>query len=322
MFLLSALLFPALALAESPDTSPVLDHIHKTFNTPASYRMSITDLKPSPLPGLLSGTFEVSDGQQSQIQPIHISTDGRRYILSDVYPLVLDETSGLLTSAPKPGQPTPPTVQVSTGGAYVLFGPFEDASVDPDKLALSKIDLSKSVIWGKADAPLTLIEFSEIQCPFCSRAQDIIHEELLGAYKGKLRVVFKHYPLRNIHPWAYDAAIAIACVGKIKPAAHQGVIEGFFKEVRSITPQNLREKALGFAKAGGVDVKRFQECFDKKGSKDLVDADMKEGDAVGVNATPTLFVNGRRVRNYQPEELRRLFDELLPQKSKPSPKPQ
>jgi protein-disulfide isomerase len=316
------LLLPALVLAESPDTSQVLEHIHKTFNTPAFYRMRITDLKPSPLPGLLSGAFEVSDGTQSQVQPIHISTDGRRYILSDVYPLAADEASGLLTSAPKPGQPAPPVVQVSKDGAYVLFGPFEDASVDPDKLALSKIDLSKSVSWGPAAAPLTLVEYSEMQCPFCSRAYEIIHQELTTSYKGKLRVVFKHYPLRSMHPWAYDAAIAAACVGKLKPAAHQEFIGSLFKEQKSITPQNLREKAVEFADAGGVDAKRFQACLDKKESQDIVEADIKEGDSLGVAATPTLFVNGRRVRNYQPEELRRLFDELLAQKSKLSPKSQ
>ena len=77
MFLLPALLFSTLALAESPDTARVLDHIHKTFNTPAFYRMRITDLKPSPLSGLLSGVFEVSDGTQTQAQPIHHRPRGR-----------------------------------------------------------------------------------------------------------------------------------------------------------------------------------------------------------------------------------------------------
>jgi protein-disulfide isomerase len=114
-----------------------------------------------------------------------------------------------------------------------------------------------------------------------------------------------------IHPWAYDAAVAAACVGRLKPASYMRFVTEMFHGQKDVTPQNVREKVLKTAKDVGVEEARFAPCYDKKETKPLVDAEIKEADSLGVTATPTLFVNGRRLRSYQPAEVRRIIDEKL-----------
>lgn len=200
---------------------------------------------------------------------------------------------------------------LAADGRYVLFGKALDASIDPEKDALSKMDLKNVLATGPADAPVVVVEYSDLQCSACKRLQAVLDGELLPAYKGKVRWVFKHYPLRGMHPWAYDAAIAVACAGTIKPQGYREMVSAFFGEQKAITTKNIRQKSLGFARRAGINAARFEKCFDGKEAKSIVDADIREGDRLGVSSTPTIYINGRRVRSHHPHELRRVIDEML-----------
>jgi len=298
--------------AEKVDLQKLYDHIHKTYSTPSSAKLLISGLKPSPIKGMLSGTFELGEGEQRQVMPILVSMDGRSYILSDVFETTQSSVPALrIPISVGKDQPAAPPILVSDDGRYVVYGPAQDASVDPEREALSKMNLKDTPSSGPADAPVLLVEYSDLECPFCEKAHSLVSGDVMPAYGKKVRWVFKHYPLRNIHPWAYDAAIAAACAGRIKPEAYMGFIAAMFRQANSISPQNLREKALGVAKESGVDGTRFAACFDKKESQSLVDAEIREADSLGVTGTPTFFVNGRRLRSYQPAEVRRIIDEKL-----------
>lgn len=313
IILFASILFFARPASSEPamvNLQKIYDHIHKTYSTPATAKLKITDLKQSPVKGLLTGSFELSEGEQKQKMPIQISADGRYYVLSEAFRTVQSSIPVLRAAAGDGEQPAPP-VLVSEDGRYVFMGPIQDASIDPEKEVLSKMNLQGAPAAGPADAPIVLVEYSDLECPFCEKAHAVLSTEVLPSYEGKVRWVFKNYPLTSIHPWAYDAAIAAACVGMAQPSAYMKFITSMFREQKNISPQNLREKALTVAKESGVDAARWTACYDKKESKPRVEADIREADRLGVTGTPTLFVNGRRLRSYQAPEVRRIIDEKL-----------
>lgn len=298
------------------DQTRILDHIHKSFNTPTSYKMRIKDLKPSEVPGMLSGTLEIQAGKRTQNQPLQVTRDGRYYIISPTYKLGPGVLPGTRKPLARPGKPPPPPIHVTPDGRHMLMGEAQDASIDPEKDVLSKIDLKGAPSKGPAKAPILLVEYSELQCPHCARAHKVIEGLIEKDYKGKVRWVFKHYPLENIHPWARDASIAALCAHKLKPRAHFDMAAAFYKAQRSITAKNVKEKGLEFAKKAGLDEGRFRDCLDKEGSKDILKAHIEEADRLGVQGTPALYVNGRQLRDYREHELRRIFDEMLERKKK------
>jgi len=138
---------------------------------------------------------------------------------------------------------------------------------------------------GPEDAPVTMIEFSDLQCPFCARHYLTNHEPLLGKYQGKVRFVYKHFPLTSIHPLAMDAAIASQCAHRSgKFWEYQDLI---FRNQQILSQENLIEwgKKLGLGEA-------FQKCFREKATRAEVEQDLKDGMSAGVRGTPTFYING------------------------------
>ncbi|TPW20900.1 MAG: DSBA oxidoreductase [Elusimicrobia bacterium] len=291
--------------AASIDKAKLADHIHKAYSTPAEMKLTVGDLGPSPVPGWLSGTLEVAGGPQKQGQPLLVSEDGRWYLLGAVVELKPSVVPGLL-GVPE-GQGLPP-IQIMPGGKHAVVAVPKDLGADPDTDALSKLKLKDSVFSGPADAALTLVEFSDLQCPHCKRSQTILDEELPKS-GFKVKRVFKHYPL-DIHPWAMPAAIAATCVDKLKPAVSAKYRDRFFDAQETITLETVRAKAFDFAKADAVDVAALKKCMDSPEGKAAVEATRAEGDALGVAGTPSIFINGRRVRGYGWPEVKSVLDEL------------
>lgn len=298
----------AAALADAAvDKAKLAEHIHKAYSTPAELKLSVGDFVPSAVPGWLSGTLEVAGGPQKQSQPILLSEDGRWYLLGALVELKPSHVPGL-TAVPE-GQGLPP-LHILPGGKHAVMAVPKDISEDPDAAVLAKLKLKDAVFTGPADAPLTLVEFSDLQCPHCKRSQDILDSELPKAGL-KVKRVFKHYPL-DTHPWALPAALASVCVDRLKPAASAKYRDRFFDAQETITLESVRAKAFDFAKADGVPADAFKKCLDAPETKAAVDAMRAEGDAAGVSGTPALFVNGRRVRGYGWPEVKAVLDELAP----------
>jgi protein-disulfide isomerase len=157
---------------------------------------------------------------------------------------------------------------------------------------------------GPENAPVTIVEFSDFQCPFCSKAHDTV-EEVMQAYAGKVRLYFRHYPLPN-HPQAPKAAEAAMC------ANEQGKFweyhDALFKNQRALEPTQLKE----YATSVGLDAAKFTECLDSGKHAAAVQEDMQAGSRSGVQGTPAFFINGIFLNGAQPlSEFKRIIDAEL-----------
>ncbi|MDE2292321.1 MAG: thioredoxin domain-containing protein [Elusimicrobia bacterium] len=290
------------------DKEKLARHVHEAFSTPSALKITVGDFKASPVPGWLLGTLDVSEGGHSQPQPILMSADGRWYFLGAPLELKPSKVPGV-KGVDEPG--LPPFYLLD--GRHAVLGLPQDFSKDPDASNLAKIRLKGATAEGPKDAKLTLVEFSDLECPHCRRSHEILAAEL-KKYPHPVRVVFKNYPL-TIHPWAFHAAVAEACAARIDPAAAEKLRDAYFSKQDDVTPENVRDKTLAFAKEAGLPEGRFKACYDGEETKEAVLADRREGDSLGVMGTPTLFINGRRVRGYEWPEVKDTLDEMYGAKS-------
>lgn len=315
-----------------PDPQPLYRHLRKTFSLPGEMQLELKGLKPSPVAGFLSGVIETRYRGNTQSQPVLVSADGRYYFLSEPQALAPAKLPGFVGPAQPPqaagGRPQP--VYVTSDLKYYLLDEPRDTSVDPDAANRAKIATSNAPARGPASAPVTLVEFSDLQCPHCRHAHRLLEAELAKAYGNKVRWVLKQFPL-NQHPFAFNAAVAVACAFRQNPGSAwrlESALFGFFERHEpktpekpgdkvpppppAATPESLREEAAQAAAAAGLDAPRFRACYDKRESKGAVEADMKEGEALAVGSTPTFFVNGRRVLGLADfQSLRPVIDEML-----------
>ena len=188
---------------------------------------------------------------------------------------------------------------ISDDGRYAFFGELQDLTVDPFAGVMKKISLKGTVSRGPENAKVTIVEYSDFQCPFCSRGYQTIENQVLKDYGDKVRFIYKNFPL-PMHPWAEPAAIASECAKQQKPEAFWKLYNFYFQNQRDITPQNLKDKSLEALKDDGVDAAKLSDCLDNKKTLDLVKAEQSEGGSVGVNGTPAFIINGRLISGAQP----------------------
>jgi protein-disulfide isomerase len=157
---------------------------------------------------------------------------------------------------------------------------------------------------GPADAPVTIIEFSDFQCPYCRRVQPIL-QQVLKDYHGTVKLVFRDFPLRNIHPQAQKAAEAAQC------AAEQQQFWAYHDKLFATT--QLEEPALKqYAQELGLDMQRFEPCVTSGKYAQEVERDLQDGLNAGVSATPSFFVNGQPLSGAVPyERFKELVDSAL-----------
>jgi protein-disulfide isomerase len=140
---------------------------------------------------------------------------------------------------------------------------------------------------GPANARVTLVEFSDFQCPYCSQAV-LKLDAILKAFPNDVKLIFKQYPLADLHSQAElaaEAALAAHRQGKFWP-----LHDAMFADHTHLTRQNI----LAMAGKVGLDIKRFEQDWGSPAVKQAVARDQKDGDGVGVNGTPTIFIDGQR----------------------------
>jgi len=188
---------------------------------------------------------------------------------------------------------------MSADGRYAVFSALEDVTSDPSKAVMEKISLKGEPFKGGANAKVTIVEYSDFQCPFCSRGYATIENEVLKTYGDKVKFYYKHYPL-PFHKWAEPGAIGAECAKEQKPEAYWKVYSGLFEQQQQVTPENVREKSLALTEGTGIDKKKWEECYDGKKTIDKIKAQQAEGQSVGVSGTPGFIINGRLVSGAQP----------------------
>lgn len=161
-------------------------------------------------------------------------------------------------------------------------------------VSIDKLDLSRAPVRGQAQAPVTIIEFSDLQCPFCAKVTPTLRD-LMRQYPEQVRWVFKSFPL-GFHadsPLAHAAALAAERQGKFWE-----MHDLIFANQRNLKRDNL----LAEARSLNLDMDRFMADLDSADVKQQLEADKKEGEGLGVNGTPTFFINGKSFSGAMPIE--------------------
>ena len=256
------------ATANLPSEEEVNAFLHETFGYDPQLTWKIVGIKPSPAEGLAEVTVQISGPQGQGEQKFYVTQEGKHAVVGDVIPF----------------------------GAH----PFEQTRQLLNKKATGPAR-------GPASAPVTVVEFSDLQCPHCKEAAPTI--EKLLTENPNIHFVFQNFPL-PMHNWAMKAAEYADCVGGASKDAFWKYIASVYAAQSDITAENADQKLTELADSAGVNGKDIAACAAKPETQSRVEASVSLGKSLDVNATPTLFINGRPVgvngNNY--EVLKQIVD--------------
>ena len=260
---------PAAADKPTIDKVKLEAYIRHLFVWPAPIEVTIGDPRPGPMPGFYEVDIRGSQGNASQDETFYISRDGQKIIRGTVF----------------------------------------DLKQNPFKSDLDKIKTEYQPSIGTPGAPVVLVEFSDFECPFCRQQAKMLREELVKAYPKEVRLYYLDFPLESLHPWAKSAAMAGRCIFHQNASAFWDYHDWIFESQEEITPENLKDKVLGFATGKGIDADQLSKCIDSGATEPEVAKTRAEGKGLDINSTPTMFVNGRRmVGTLQWADLKRVID--------------
>ena len=202
------------------------------------------------------------------------------------------------------------TFYITKDGKNVIRGYIYDIAQNPFKADLDKLKTDLSPSFGAAGAPVVLVMFSDFQCPQCKAEAETLRQNIAAKFPTQVRVYFKDFPLEQLHPWAKSAAIAGRCVFRQNPSGFWKYFDWMYQHQNDITLENLKTQVLDFAKsAQDMDGMQLGRCMDTKETEAEVDASIAQGKSLRIDATPTMFVNGRRlVGNYPWPNLEQLIN--------------
>ena len=259
--LIITLLLASLAIAQEkasanlPSEETVNSFMQQTFGYDSSLTWKVSSIKPSVAEGLAEVMVVISSPKGQSATTFYVTPDGKHALAGEIMPF-----------GAKPYAPAKEALQKGING--------------PAK--------------GPEKAPVTIVEFSDLQCPHCKDAQPVI-EKLLAA-EPNARFVFQNYPL-PMHNWASKAADYADCVGRSSNDAFWKFVQGTFDEQANITESNADEKLTSIADAAGVKGADIAACAAKPDTRARVEKSVALGSEVGVSGTPTVFVNGRKIGN-------------------------
>ena len=184
---------------------------------------------------------------------------------------------------------------------------------------------------GTPEAKVTIVNFDDLECPYCARMHEQLFPATLDRYKGLVKFYYKDYPLVEIHPWAMHAAVNSACLADQNAEAywkfvdyvhsHGDAVTGTTHDVHE-SGKTLDKLAHDEGQRSGLDLAKLDACIAKQDDAS-VRASMKQGDSLGVNGTPTLFINGERISGALPQaELWIAIDRALREAGVQPPPPQ
>ncbi|MFZ0744931.1 MAG: thioredoxin domain-containing protein [Terracidiphilus sp.] len=240
--------------------------VRSQFNIPRDYTVSIGARKPSQVAGYDTLPVTLSRDSKSSVVEFLISTDGK------------------------------------------TLGRLETFSLD--KNPALDIDVTGRPIRGNPAAKVTVINFDDLECPYCARMHQSLFPSTLERYKDKVRFIYKDDPLTEIHPWAMHAAVDANCLAAQNGEVYWTYVDYLHSHGEEITGQDrnltksfsaLDRIARQEATLGKLDMPRLEACLAKQDETQVL-ASAKEADALGVDGTPALFVEGERISGVVPED--------------------
>ena len=202
-----------------------------------------------------------------------------------------------------------------------------DLTKDPFAATMSKIDVSGRPTRGAKASKVVLVNFDDLECPFCSRMHQTLFPEILKEYGDRVTFIYKDYPLAEIHPWAMHAAVDGNCLGAQSSDAYWDFADYIHANQHEVgnekTPaarlEALDRLSLLQGQKHNLDVGKLQSCI-KAQDESAVKASMKEADGLGVEATPTMFISGEKVDGAVPiSQVRAALDRALKDANLPVP---
>ncbi len=198
----------------------------------------------------------------------------------------------LLTVTNEQGQSVATTLFIDRSGSKAVIGQYVDLSSEPwGRINLSGVSLDDRPTLGPADAPVTIVEFADFECPYCAQAFSTLETLVNTTYKGKIKVIYKSFPL-NVHPWAIKAAEAAECARLQNPAAFWDFARYFYANQGTLNVDNLQEHVDQLANSLKLDEPSLKACMNSSQTEARVKQDQSDGDSIQVTSTPTFFVDG------------------------------
>lgn len=248
--------------------------VRSRYNVPPQVKVSLSDVKPSDVPGYELVVVTFSEGSHSSSHDFLISKDRK------------------------------------------TLAHLEKIDISED--LMSKIDLQGRPVRGTAGAKVTIVNYDDFQCPYCGRMHEVLFPGLLQAYGDRVKFIYKDYPLVEIHPWAMHAAIDANCLGDQNGPAYWDFADYVHLHRDAITGRsqqeafaNLDRAATDQATKHQLDLPKLQACV-KKQDDAGVRTSMAEADKLGVDSTPTMFINGEKISGAMtPEQMHAILDRAL-----------
>jgi len=255
------------AATNLPSEEAVNAFLQQTFGYDAGLSWKVISIRPSPAEGLAEVNVTISGPQGAQGQKFYVTQDGHHAVAGEIMPF----------------------------GAH----PYDEIRRELEKGL-------NGTSRGPATAPVTVVEFSDLQCPHCKEAQPTL-DKLIAENKN-VRLVFQNFPL-PMHDWAAKAAAYADCVGRTSPEAFWKFVESVYAAQTEITVANVDDKLSGFADNAGVKGAEMTACAGKPEATTRVEHSVELGRSLEVNSTPTIFINGRKLNAGIPYEvLQKLVD--------------
>jgi protein-disulfide isomerase len=198
------------------------------------------------------------------------------------------------------------TMYLTKDGRYLLRGELSDLTSDPLAENIAKMQTATAPVLGDPKAPITLVEYSDFECPVCRNLHDALRG-LLPNYP-QVKVIFKDFPIDAIHPWARTAALAGRCAYQQNPKAFWKIYDLIYDNQDLISASSAWDKMLDFAGRIALNTDTFKACLASPQAAGEVDASLANGQLLEVRATPTVFVNGRRVAGADPHTIQQYID--------------
>jgi protein-disulfide isomerase len=202
---------------------------------------------------------------------------------------------------------------VSKDGKFLLRGELNDMSKDALAENRSKLDLKNAPATGNPNASITVVEFADFECPVCRNLHEAIRG-LLPKYP-QVQLVFKDFPIEQIHPWARTGALAGRCAYEQDPKAFWKMYDSLYDNQDLISAANAWDKVVDYAGQSGLKTDAFKACMISTEAASAVDASIANAKLMDVSSTPTLFVNGRRIVGADPHQLEQFLQYEIQQTS-------